>query len=230
MAEGLRERKKNETRRALASAALRLADRLGPDRVTVEEIAEAAGVSPRTFFNYFATKDDAIVGVVPAGSTRLMQGLLDRPADEPPLAALRGSVQAMAAFLMTSADEWEVRQRLLDQHPALAARHAARFAEIEQVLAEEVARRTGRRLGVDPYPALVVGAALAAVRASLAAWEARGRSQPVAQVIDEAFDHLATGLVADAGPGPGEGADGGPGAPAPTLAAVAAAPPARSGA
>jgi len=198
MAEGLRERKKAETRRALASAALRLAGRLGPDRVTVEEIADAAGVSPRTFFNYFATKDDAIVGVAPAGSTQLVQGLVDRPPGEPPLDALRATVQAMAAVFMVSADEWEMRQRILDQHPTLAARHAARFAEIEHVLAEEVARRTGRELGVDPYPALVVGSAMSATRAALAAWQARGRSEPVADLVDEVFDHLAGGLVADA--------------------------------
>jgi AcrR family transcriptional regulator len=219
MAEGLRERKKNETRRALASAALRLADRLGPDRVTVEEIAEAAGVSPRTFFNYFATKDDAIVGVIPAGSTTLVQGLVDRPADEPPLVALRASVQGMAAFFMTSADEWEVRQRLLDRHPELAARHAARFADMERVMADEIARRTGRSPGVDPYPTLVVGAALAAARASLAAWQARGRRDPIDRLVDEAFDHLAAGLAAEARP-PGAGPT------EPALAGAAAATPA----
>jgi AcrR family transcriptional regulator len=205
MAEGLRERKKAETRRALASAALRLADRHGPDRVTVEEIAEAAGVSPRTFFNYFATKDDAIVGVVPAGSTLLVQGLVDRPPDEPLLDALRAGVRSTAEVFTTTVDEWDARQRLLDQHPTLAARHAARFSEIEQVLAEEVARRTGRDVTVDPYPTLAAAAAIAAMRASFTAWRARGRHDPITDVIDEAFDHLAAGL--------------GAGAPAPALAA-----------
>jgi hypothetical protein len=127
-----------------------------------------------------------------------VQGLVDRPPDEPPLVALRATVQAMAALFMTSADEWEMRQRILDQHPTLAGRHAARFAEIEHVLAEEVARRTGRELGVDPYPTLVVGAAMSATRSALAAWQARGRSVPVADLVDEVFDHLAGGLVAGA--------------------------------
>ena len=90
MSDGLRERKKAETRRALSSAALRLARELGPDGVTIEAIAEAAGVSPRTFFNYFASKDDAIVGVTPAEASELVGDLIGRPEDEAPLVIFFG--------------------------------------------------------------------------------------------------------------------------------------------
>ena len=89
MTVGLRERKKAETRDALASAALRLADELGPDRVTVDEIAAAAGVSPRTFFNYFASKEDAIVGSTESSTSRVVQELASRPVGEGPIDALR---------------------------------------------------------------------------------------------------------------------------------------------
>src|SRR5262245_10871046 len=93
---GLRERKKVETRRALQSAAGRLAAELGPDGVTVEAIAAAAGVSARTFFNYFPSKDDAIAGVTPAHSSELLADLVDRPAGETPLEALRAASQSAA--------------------------------------------------------------------------------------------------------------------------------------
>ena len=135
MAPGLRERKKAETRRALASAALRLARELGPDGVTVEAIAEAAGVSPRTFFNYFASKDDAIVNVSPTEQSMLVAALCDRPEDEPPLDALRAMVQAAAQRFAEDADEMLVRHRLAQEPPSLAMRRSARFAEVGDLFA-----------------------------------------------------------------------------------------------
>ncbi|HEX6421251.1 MAG TPA: TetR family transcriptional regulator, partial [Acidimicrobiales bacterium] len=113
MGEGLRERKKAETRRALSSAALRLAREHGPEHVTVDDIAHAAGVSPRTFFNYFPSKDDAIAGVVPSESSELLADLVARPADESPLDALRAMGLAAAARFEQVADEMWARQLLV---------------------------------------------------------------------------------------------------------------------
>ena len=77
---GLRERKKAKTRQALTAAAIRLSiERGSPDRVTVEEISEAADVSPRTFFNYFSSKEEAIVGVDPTVPRRCAAELEARP-------------------------------------------------------------------------------------------------------------------------------------------------------
>src|SRR5262245_13375215 len=175
MSDGLRERKKAETRRALSSAALRLAEEHGPDGVTVEAIAEAAGVSPRTFFNYFSSKEDAIVGVNPTDSSDLLADLVDRPPDEPPLAALRAMALAAAARLEAQADELWTRHLLTQRYPTLAVRRAARFAEVERSLAEEIARRAGLDVDRDAYPALVVAVALAAVRVAMAVWQERDR-------------------------------------------------------
>jgi AcrR family transcriptional regulator len=195
MSEGLRERKKAETRRALASAALRLAAERGPDRVTVDDIAEAANVSPRTFFNYFATKDDAIVGVTPASSSTLLGGLTARPEGEAPIDSLRAAVQTAASTVVSSAADWGLREQVFQQHPYLAARHASLFAEVERGITEEVARRTGLDPDRDVYPALITGAAVTAIRVAVTAWQADERRRPLAAVVDEAFDHLASGLV-----------------------------------
>jgi AcrR family transcriptional regulator len=194
MSEGLRERKKAETRRALASAALRLADELGPDGVTVEAIAEAAGVSPRTFFNYFSTKEDAIVGTTPAHSSGLLANLIGRPDGEPPLEALRATARALGGLLEARADDWTRRHRLFQRYPALSARHATRFAEVERGLVEEIARRTGLDPDLDTYPALVVSTALGAIRVAMAVWQERNRPGPLTDLLDEAFDHLTKGL------------------------------------
>jgi AcrR family transcriptional regulator len=193
--DGLRERKKRETRRALSSAALRLARELGPDRVTIEAIAEAAGVSPRTFFNYFPSKDDAIVGVAPAEASELLRDLVDQPDDATPLDALRAMCLAAVPRLEVSVDELWARHQLMQEHPSLATRRTAAFAEVERSLAAEIARRTGRDLERDLYPSLVVTAASAALKTAVSVWQERGRREPLADLLDEAFRTIEAGYA-----------------------------------
>jgi AcrR family transcriptional regulator len=192
---GLRERKKAETRQSLASAALRLADERGPDAVTVEDIASEAGVSPRTFFNYFPSKEDAIVGIPAGQSSEVVDVLASRPPDEAPLESLRQSFLAASERLEMRADEWAVRHRLVQRHPALAARYAVGFAAFEHGIIDEV----GRRIGVDPardtYPAVVVAAALGATRVAITAWQERPRRVRLADILDDAFSVLEAGLT-----------------------------------
>jgi AcrR family transcriptional regulator len=194
MREGLRERKKAETHQALAKAALDLADRLGPDRVTVEAIADAAGVSPRTFFNYFSSKEDAIVGIAPAQSSALLADLLSRPEAEPPLDALRAVMLAAAERLQAVGDDWVIRHRLIQRHHTLAVTRASWFAEVERRMTEEIARRTGLDPGLDVYPALVVSATIGALRVAIDVWQERERAGALEALIDDAFDVLAHGL------------------------------------
>jgi AcrR family transcriptional regulator len=192
---GLRERKKAETREALASSALRLAVELGPDRVTVDEIADAAGVSPRTFFNYFASKEDAILGNTSASTSRLVEQLAARPHDEAPLEALRAATHASVDQLQRDPDEWIARNRLVRGHPSLSVRYAARLAEVERELVVGIAHRTGLDADRDPYPAVLAGAAMAAARVALTLWQEHGPSASLPALLDEVFDQLATGLT-----------------------------------
>jgi AcrR family transcriptional regulator len=196
--DGLRERKKAETRQALMTAAVRLAERLGPDRVTVEAIAEAAGVSARTFFNYFPSKEDAIIGINPDETSELLDDLAARPADEAPLEALHAMALAAVARLEAKADDMATRHRLTQAHPSLAMRRAARFSEVERAVAAEIARRTGLDVDRDPYPMLAAATALIAIRVALAAWQERDRRGPLADLLDESFTLLARGLPSPA--------------------------------
>ena len=181
------------THQALAKAALGLADRLGPDRVTVEAIADAAGVSPRTFFNYFSSKEDAIVGIAPAQSSALLADLLSRPDDEPPLGALRAVVLAAAERLQAGGDDWVIRHRLIQKHHSLAVPRAAWFAEVERRMAEEIARRTGLDPGLDVYPRWSWRDDRGPAGA-IDVWQERGRAGALETLIDGAFDVLAHGL------------------------------------
>lgn len=191
--EGLRERKKAETRAALQDAALRLADELGPDRVTVEAVAEAVGVSSRTFFNYFPSKEAAILGTDTADPPPLLEDLKARPGDESPLDALRAAFQASATRLEQDPGRWVVRRRLVQRHPELAARWATHLAGFEREMAVEVARRTGLDADRDTYPAALVGAVMAAARVAMAVWQADDDRRPLTALFDEVFDQLATG-------------------------------------
>jgi AcrR family transcriptional regulator len=197
---GLRERKKAETREALSSAALRLAVELGPDGVTVDAIADAAGVSARTFFNYFASKEDAILGNTSVSTSRLVEQLVGRPRDEPPLVALRAAVHATVDHLQSDPDDWFARSRLVRSYPELSVRYAARLAALERELVLEIAARTGLDADRDPYPGVVAGATMAAARVALTIWQERGSRDSLPALLDEVFDSLAAGLRPPAPP------------------------------
>ena len=191
---GLRERKKAETRRALSAAALRLASELGPDRVTVEAIAEAAGVSPRTFFNYFSSKDDAIVDVGAESPSALLTDLQARPDDEAPVDALprHGSRRGRPAGgdrrrPAAHASAWPSGTRRWRR----GARRPWRRSSASWP--RKIARRTGLHPDRDTFPALAALVALGAVRVGLATWYGRGRTAPLADHVAEAFDLVRRG-------------------------------------
>jgi AcrR family transcriptional regulator len=191
---GLRERKKLETRAALQDAALRLAVEAGPDKVTIEAVAEAAGVSPRTFFNYFPSKDDAIIGVPASSASTLLTELRSRPGDEPPLVALRETIRASIARLQEDPDRWALRTQLVQRYPDLGARFASRMTELEHELAAELARRTGLDPGRDVYPAAAVGAVMGCVRAAMTLWREH-EPAPLEELLEQVFTYLDHSLA-----------------------------------
>jgi AcrR family transcriptional regulator len=192
---GLRERKKEQTRRALEDAALDLFERQGFDHTTVEEIAAACDVSPRTFFRYFATKDQVLFGG-DAEFTVMLTDLEQRPADETPFRSVRTAVDAM---IESYADE---RQRLLRRARILAATpslqlHApyVQFGKIDAVV-DALVRRDAAA-GVRPRVLelrLAVGVAFAAIRAALDTWIADGAKGDLFAAVEEAFDRVEAGL------------------------------------
>lgn len=193
MTERLRERKKRETRAALEGAALELCAQRGVDDVTVADIAAAADVSPRTFFNYFASRDEAILGGGKRRAERLAARLAAQPVDASVWAALRG---AYADYLAESDEpqrDWLARVRLVRSSPSLLHQQRADFAEMERLLAIEVAARTGAQ-PEDLKPRLTVAAAVGAVRVAVNHWIDTPEAGSLADTIDDALVAVGRGL------------------------------------
>ncbi|MFI1027123.1 TetR family transcriptional regulator [Streptomyces sp. NPDC020951] len=160
--ETLRERKKQRTRDALLRAALELFTSQGYERTTVDEIAEAVDVSQRTFFRYFAGKDEAALALVEMSVARFVEAVRARPPHEAPLEALRQAVLDSWDSINEIVEsivpvELHLRMyRVIESTPVLLAAHLRRSAEIEEGLARVIADREGLDVDADPRPQLVV--------------------------------------------------------------------------
>jgi AcrR family transcriptional regulator len=192
----LRERKKVATRQALSRAAALLAVERGVEGVTIEAIADAAGVSPRTFHNYFPGKEEAIVAPLTDGAQAVIDALRARPAGEPIWDALREVVRE--SLLPTDTrDETIALLRVVKRNPALVGKQLCGLGEMQRQIAEVIAMRTGTHAGRDLYPHLLAGAAGVAMRTAVDLWVDGGSGADLPELIDSAFAQLRAGL-----PGP----------------------------
>lgn len=182
---GLRERKKEATRQAVHEAALRLTVEHGFDQLTVEAVADAAGISRRTFSNYFAGKEDALLHGDEQQIRELVRAVRERPAEEAAWTALRAAMTQFAERVAPPEREWAVRTRLAMRHPSLLARQLANHAALEHDLAEAVAaRRTPVR------PVVLAAAFLSALRIAMRMWIEEDLAREPAEVIDEVLDEM----------------------------------------
>jgi AcrR family transcriptional regulator len=191
---GRRDRKKAETRLALRSAAVRLALEHGYEQLTVEAITDAADVSVRTFFNYFASKDEALLGPDPAEIEAMVGALLARPADESPLTALGAVFDGMADAFAEKQDLWRDRMQVVRENPELWPRLFAGFATFERSMARAVAARTGSNPDDDLYPGIVAAAVVGTIRVTIAHWRAQVGTASLQEGFASAFALLAAGL------------------------------------
>ncbi|MGC5014126.1 TetR family transcriptional regulator [Streptosporangium sp. DT93] len=191
---GRRDRKKLETRAALEQAALTLVAERGLAGVTVEDIAQAVDLSSRTFFNYFPSKEDALVGASPASADELRERLESVPARVPVLEALRLTLRAEAECVQERREQWLLRLKVFEQNPSLLPRLVAGGTETERVISAAVARRSGVELGTSGFPELVTAVATTAFRVAMMRWSAARGRPALAGLVDEAFSQLAAGL------------------------------------
>ncbi|MER6788238.1 TetR family transcriptional regulator [Streptomyces sp. NPDC000658] len=211
----LRERKKQRTRDALLRAAVELFTSQGYDGTTVDQIAEAVDVSPRTFFRYFAGKDDAALGLVEMTVARFVEAVRARPPREAPVRALRGAV-VEGWYAINEVVESVVpvelylrMYRVIEETPVLLAAHLRRSAEVEEDLARVIAEREGLDVDADPRPRLAVAVFSGAMRAAERQWSAAGDLGPegIRLLTARCLDGLGPALLGDwREPRPGGGA------------------------
>jgi len=197
----LRERKKLATRRQLRRAALELVAERGLANVTVEDIAEAADVSPRTFFNYFPSKEAVLFGGEPDRAAALRDRVARLAPGAPAVQVLRTvmaqDAEAGAAELrLLGGDpaDWLRRMKVARTDPHVRAAQAAHMATIERAIGEGLATRLGTDLDTDPYPWVLAAAAVGVVRACMAFWAGSGGAVQPGRLVEQAFQALAEGL------------------------------------
>ncbi len=189
----LRTRKKQATREALSRAALRLALERGPQNVRVDDIAAEAGVSPRTYNNYFGSREEAICAVASARAQQVGEALAARPAEEPLADAVVHAMLAAPAGAPAEPDRDTLALFLHD--PALRAHFISSHMRIEEVLAESIAARLG--IEVDVRCRVLASSAVGASRVAIRTWLHGTPDVPLATVLRETITlamHRLAGL------------------------------------
>ena len=191
---GLRERKKAATRQALHDAALRLAIEHGADRVTVEAIADEAGVSRRTFSNYFGSKEEALMYGDFQRIRSLIEMVRSRPEAESPWTALTAAAEEFYRHLGDLDPQWVAQARLVRGHPALLAAQVQTFAALERELSAEIAARSPGGDAAGVRTRLTAATFLVAMRVSLNIWLESSPGTNLPELVREALAEAGRGF------------------------------------
>ena len=192
---GLRERKKEQTKRAIEDAAFRLFEERGFQATTVADIADAADVAPRTFFAYFPSKEDVLFADFDATFDDLASRLRGRPEGESTFEALRAWISDLLPELEKDEEREAVRYRLCVEHSSIAAHQRHLMGRFEGLIAEAVAVDLGDAPS-DVRPRMIAAAAIAALLALRPDDSHDHETTPEKlQRLDEALEFLRAGVA-----------------------------------
>lgn len=202
-----RQRKKQLTKDALIAAALELFAAQGYDRTAVHEITDAVDVSERTFFRYFASKEDLVLSFIRDGTIAFAEALTARPAQEEPLAAARNALQVSLRELSggQGLPNYLSAMRLIDATPTLLAAYLRYAHDQDDKIIEVLARREGVDPATDRRPRVLAAVLGALVFLSDRDWRAGDDPDPdaMAATFDAYVDAVVPALSGhwDAKPG-----------------------------
>jgi len=185
----LRERTRRLMRAELMDIAMALFAQQGYEATTIDELAQAAGMSKRTFFRYFGSKEDLVLGNQESIGEELAGALAERPADEPPWLALRRAFDLIVDRMDADPDRSAVLLRMLNETPVLLASQLARRSRWRDLLAPHLLYRFDPpvRTDADPRALAMAGAALACYEAVQRTWLDSGRKVRISVLMDQAM-------------------------------------------
>jgi AcrR family transcriptional regulator len=186
----IRERTRRLAQTELTSVAQDLFLEHGYEETTVEQIAAAAGMSKRTFFRYFPSKDDLVIGKYDLFGDRIADAFDARPVDEPVWDSLRRVFDLTLDYVQDDHQRGRntAMERIVQSTPQLTARYLEKMQRVQTLLIERVAARMHPApLASDPRPAAIVGAAFACVQAARASWLRSDQAEPFSDCLDRAM-------------------------------------------
>jgi len=187
----LRDRTSRAVRAEVGAVGMRLFLEQGFERTTVDQIAAAAGLSRTSFFRYFATKEDVVLGSLEELGHRVLEALVARPPQEPVWQSLRRAFDVVLQEVAALGDEGLREARMLDDTPSLKTSQLGKQLTWQSLLLPVVARRigvTGETL--DPRPRALVAAGLACLNAAIDSWNASEGLSDLPRLLDQAMSAL----------------------------------------
>jgi AcrR family transcriptional regulator len=189
-----RQRKKARTRRDLVEAAVRLFDERGFEGTTIEDITNAADVSPRTFFRYFGSKEEILFADHQRSVEDLRRRLDERPQGEPLMVTVREAMLGIAGRIEEERDFQLMRIRLNAESPSVFAFALSVQQDWVRIIARALAARLRVNVHTDLRPTLIAGAAHVAMRSALTRWAAGQGEESLRELTSEAFRLLESGF------------------------------------
>jgi AcrR family transcriptional regulator len=188
----VRERARRAMRAELAMLAQDLFATKGYEQTTIEDLVAAAGISKRTFFRYFTSKEDLVLGKHDVWAERLIEAFAARPDDEPLWDSLRRAFGVVVDYFDDEAQlsRTLAMEKVIQDNPALGAGELERISRVQDQLAELIGQRIGERSPADPRPTAIAGAALSCLIAAKNIWIATDHNQPFRELLDQAMAAL----------------------------------------
>lgn len=189
--ESLRERNRRQTLHRITDAGMELFLSKGYDATTLDEIATAAGISRRTFFYYFKSKDDLVLAHFGRHAEALKLSILESPSDGTPIDVVRDVLMKLSLRIRDSRALATVR--LMRESETLRLRSYANYLQLEEALHDGLCKRwpgKQRRASLR----LVAMASIGATRIAVDAWLEQDGKRPLGKCIQDAFDKLKAEL------------------------------------